>query len=190
MQKKVANGYTMVEMVVILAIVTSISSVVLFSFTGLNEGAAMNRSVRELALAIRQAQNMSLAVTRLEVGSPPTPQIPYGVGIRLSLADAERYFLFADLNPVDYRYTGAEEKIANTEQIFDRRVKISRLVDDNGDTYSAIHIVFLAPEAAVVVSNDAGAAISAETIDIELVSPSGNLTKTITVRSTGQISLR
>lgn len=180
----------MVEMVVILSIITGISSIVLFSFTGLNEGASLNRSVRELALAIRQAQNMSLAVTQIEVGSPPVPQIPSAVGVRLSTADPERYFLFADLDPLDYRYTGDSEKIQNTENIFDRKVRIKKLADDNGTNYPAAHILFTAPEANLVISDGNGAVIPGEKIEIELASPSGNLTKTITVRLSGQISIK
>ena len=133
---------------------------------------------------------MSLAVTQIEVGSPPAPQIPPAVGVRLSTADPERYFLFADLGPLDYRYTGDSEKIQNTENIFDRRVRINRLADDNGTNYSATHILFTAPEANLVISDGNGAVIPGEKIDIELASPSGNLTKTITVRLSGQISIK
>ena len=180
----------MVEMVVILAIITAVSAVVLFSFTGLNEGTSLNRSVRELALAARQAQNMSLAVTQLEIGSPPAPQIPPAVGIRLSTEDPERYFLFADLAPVDNRYTGIEEKIENTEKTLERRIKINRITDDDDDDYSAVHIIFVAPEATVVISDEDGEIISGEKIDIELISPSGNLIKTLTVWLSGQISVK
>ena len=37
------KGFTMIEVVVMVAIVTAISSVVLFSFAGLNESGALNR---------------------------------------------------------------------------------------------------------------------------------------------------
>lgn len=180
----------MVEMVVILSIITAVSGVALFGFTGLNEGTSLNRSVRELALAARQAQNMSLAVTQLEIGSPSTPQIPPAVGIRLSTGDPERYFLFADLTPADNRYTGIEEKIENTEKTFERRIKIRRIIDGNNSFYSVIHIIFVAPEATVVISDENGAIISGEKINIELISPSSNLIKTLTVWLSGQISIK
>jgi len=189
-EKKTPAGYTMVEMVVILAIITGISGIVLFSFTGLNEGASLNRSIRELALAIRRAQNMSLAVTQLEVGSPPTSQIPPAVGVRLSTQDPERYFLFADLAPVDNRYTGVGEKIGNTETLFERRVKINRIRGDGGSPHTTVHILFTAPEANITFSDDAGAVIPGEKIEIELISPSGDLVRTITVRLSGQISVK
>lgn len=180
----------MVEMVVILSIVTAISSVVLFSFSGLSEGAALNRSARELALAIRQAQNMSLAVTQIDVGSPPTPQIPPAVGIRLNTAEPNIFFLFADLPSVDNKYTGASEKIPGTQTTFERRVKINRIIDESGASKPLAHIIFVAPEATLVLTDEAGAATLGEKINIELSSPSGNLKKTVTVRVSGQVSIK
>ena len=180
----------MVEMVVMLSIVTAISSVVLFSFTGLNEGAALNRSVRELTLAIRQAQNMSLAVTQLEVGSPPTPQIPSAVGVYISTNMADRFFLFADLPTVDFKYSGSSEKIPGTEKVMERRVIINRIIDESGNSRPTVHILFTAPEANLTLTNDAGASISSDKIDIELITPSGNLKRIITVRVSGQISIK
>lgn len=180
----------MVEMVVMLAIITAISSVVLFSFTGLNEGAALNRSVRELALAIRQAQNMSLAVTQLEVGSPPTKQIPPAVGLHLSLAEPDRYFLFADLPPADNKYSGPAERIPGSSAVFERRVKISKIAAEGGSAKSLVHIIFSAPEANLALTDDLGASTLGEKVDIELVTPSGDLKRTLSVRISGQISIK
>lgn len=180
----------MVEMVVILAIVTAVSAVVLFSFTGLSEGTALSRSARELALAIRQAQNMSLAVTQINVGSPPTAQIPPAVGIRLNTAEPTIYFLFADLPIVDNRYSGDSEKILGTQITFERRVKINRIVDEAGAPKALAHIIFAAPEASVFITDANGSSTLGEKVDIELTAPSGNLKKTITIRSSGQISIK
>lgn len=183
-------GYTMVEMVVILSIVTAVSSVVLFSFTGLSEGAALNRSARELALAIRQAQNMSLAVTQISVGSPPVAQIPPAVGIRLNTGEPNIYFLFADLPNVDNKYSGESEKIPGTQITFERRVKINRILDESGTSKPLVHIIFAAPEATEIITDSAGSATLGEKVDIELVSPSGTLKRTITVRISGQVNIK
>src|SRR3989344_5941766 len=179
---KLCEGFTMVEIVVMLSIITAISGIVLASFTGLNESSSTNRSSRELALAIRRAQNMSLAVTQIEAGSPPTSQIPPGIGVRLDSTDPTKYFLFADLAPANFKYNGTEEKITTTETIFERRVKINRMVGEAGQEYSTIHVVSPAPEATLFITNESGVAISGDKIDVELISPSGQLKKTVTIR--------
>lgn len=188
-----SNGFTMIEIVVILAIITALSVVVLFSFTGFNEGAAINRSVRELSLTLRRAQNMSLSVTQITIGIPAIPRIPPAVGIML-VKNQSSYFLFADLEPRDNKYTDSSEKIGNDE-IMERNIKISSITDDKGTEYNSINIIFVAPEAVVLLSNDIGTDLTKaippiNTINIKLATPSGQLNKTISVRTSGQINIK
>lgn len=183
----------MIEIVVMLAIITALSVIVLFNFTGFNEGAALNRSIRELALALRRAQNMSLSVTQITIGIPPIPRIPPAVGILL-VKNQSSYFLFADLEPRDNKYTDNSEKIGNDE-IMERNIKISSMTDDNGTEYNNIHIIFVAPEAVVILSDNNGIDLTKavppiNTINIKLTTPSGKLNKTINVRTSGQINIK
>lgn len=184
------TGFTMVEIVVILAIITILSAVVLFNFTGFNEGAVLNRSVRELSLAIRRAQNMSLSVTQIIVGMPPVPRIPPAIGIQFT-KNQSIYTLFADLEPRDNKYSDAGEKIG-ADEIFQRNIKISDLTDDKNTSYNRINILFTAPEATIIFSDTNGINLtsSVSAVNIKLQTPSGQLTKTITVRTSGQISVK
>ena len=181
-------GFTMIEVVVMLAIITLLSAVVLFNFTGFNEGAFLNRYVRELSLAIRKAQNMSLAVTQIIIGNPPVPQTPPAIGLQL-IKSQSSYFLFADLNPRDNKYTDNGEKIGGDEK-FERNIKINNITDENGVSYDSINIIFTSPEANIIFSDVNGVDISntISVINIQLQTSSGQLTKTISVRSSGQIS--
>lgn len=184
------NGFTMVEIVVMLAIITAISGAVLVNFSGLNEGGALNRSARELALNIRRAQNSSLAVTEIAAGDPPVKTISPAVGVELT-RNQSAYFLFADLDsptPRDYRYSGSYEKIGQDE-IFQRNVKISSLTAPGGGTYSKVNLVFNAPEASLVIADSSGLSIG-NTLLITLTAPTTGQTKTITVRTSGQISIQ
>ena len=52
----------MVELVVLLAIITLISGVVLASFPVLSRRIHLQRSTRQVALSLRKAQNMAFAV--------------------------------------------------------------------------------------------------------------------------------
>lgn len=178
-----------------MMIITIISAVVLVSFTGLHEGAAINRSAREMALALRRGQNMSLAVTQIDTNAGP--RIPPAVGVRFD-AGSSRYFLFADLTP-DNSYrpdvvadTG-DAKLVGGETTMEGGVSVRSLTvyDTFGTprTVAAAHVLFLAPEASAVISDAAGASLG-DTIRIELASGSGQLTKRITVRTSGQVSIR
>lgn len=189
----------MVEIVVILAIITAISAVVLFSFSGLNEGAALNRSVREIALAMRRAQNMSLAVT--SISTPTGPRVPKAVGIRISLNEPQRYFIFADFGPgasgaPDGRWRAGDDVKIGSDVIFPRGIKVTGLECRDSspppvytDCPRIIHILFTAPEAVLAITGENGNDLG-DIINIRFGRPSGADTKTVTVRTSGQISIR
>lgn len=190
------EGFTMFEIVVMLGIVTAISTVVLFSFTGLNEGVALNRSVREIALAFRKAQNMSLAVTSVETSLGP--RIPKAIGVRLSLTDPQRYFVFADLNTDGKWDIVNDAKIGNNYETFLRGIKIVALECRNSSpppiytpcpSPPIIHIIFTSPEATLVIT-DTNGADAGDIVNIRFGKPTGSDTKTVTVRTSGQISIK
>lgn len=185
------KGFTIFEVLVMLAIVTAISAQVLFSFTGLNEGAALHRSAQQLALAIRRAQNMSLAVSTLRVGQTfPQFLIPPAVGVRISTATRERdrYVLFADLgNPGNRAYDADTEFIA--EEALHRGVRVQELRRDGAAVQEA-RIVFAAPEAEMEIATDPSpVGQPPQRIDIVLKANSGQ-TRTITVTTSGQVSIQ
>lgn len=188
------GGFTMVEVVVMMSIITIISAVVLVSFTGLHEGAAINRSARELALAIRKAQNMSLAVTQIETLAGP--RIPPAVGMRFA-ENGETYFSFADFNR-DNRYGDElpeDERDVRLaiDAIFEGGVRIrsAAYYDSFGTRRQAplLYVVFAAPEATVTISGADGVSLG-DHAEIVLATRSGQLTKTVSVRTSGQISIK
>ncbi|MFY9463084.1 MAG: hypothetical protein WAP52_02780 [Candidatus Sungiibacteriota bacterium] len=188
------RGFTMVEVVVMMTIMVTISGMVLVSFTGLHEGSALSRAVRELALAIRKVQNTSLAVT--QVNTNAGPKIPSAVGLRLTQG-ASVYVLFADLTR-DNKYDTSvilddpDARIGD-DQIFERGVKVKSLTYtdalNNPATVAVAHIIFAAPEAAVFIGDQDGNTLG-DILKIELTAASGNVTKTVTVRTSGQVSIR
>ncbi|MDP3710119.1 MAG: type II secretion system protein [bacterium] len=183
------RGFTMIEVVVMLGIVTAISSVVLFSFTGLNENGALNRSVRELALNIRKAQNASLAVTEQMVGSPAVATLPPAVGLELTINDSS-YRIFADLDsptPRDFKYSGLSEKIGEDE-VFLKNIRVLELNTPSGNQ-SKINIIFTAPEASIVITQADGVVVGNK-VDIKIEAPTTRQTKTVTVRTSGQITVK
>ena len=184
----------MVEVVIVMMIMVTISGIILVSFTGLHEGTAVSRATRELALALRQAQNISLAVTQVDTQSGP--KIPSAVGIRLSVG-ASAYLLFADLtrdNKYDPEVVSAypDAKIGG-ERVFEGGARVGSLGYDDelgqSQTVATVYIMFLAPDATILITDQDGSQIG-DVLRAELVSVSGGVKKTITVRTSGQISIR
>lgn len=184
-------GFTLVEIVVILGIVTAISALVLFGFGGFNEGVSLHRATRKLALDIRRAQNMAIATAQVSVGDPnPALRIPPAVGVRLDRGEPLLYFLFVDLRPLDFRYGGGGEKISNSNTAFDRGVRIRRLINTDETEYAAVHIIFTSPESDIHITDNNGNTIPGDLISVELASASGTTKKTVTIRTSGQISIK
>jgi prepilin-type N-terminal cleavage/methylation domain-containing protein len=183
------KGFTVVEVVIVLAIITMISSIILANFSGFNEGVTLSRSVRELALAARKAQNMALAVLRV-TRQDGTTGIPRAMGIQVSRGTAG-YFIFADFVN-DNRYNQSDdEKISPGTMIFERGAAITDFLGKNNTLLSAskIHIIFASPEAAITLTDENGTDIG-EKVTFRLVSQSGKVTKSVTVRTSGQISAK
>ena len=184
----------MVEIVVMLAILTAVSAIVLVSFSGISQSGAGNRALRELALDIRRAQNMSLAVTQIAMGdSPPVNQIPPAVGVQIT-KNSDTYIIFGDLpggtSQQDYKYTDSSEKIGPNREL-QGSVRVQRVLTENGQELSvtAIHILFSAPEADMLITDQNGSSLG-DFVAIELASASGQNTKQIRIRTSGQISIR
>lgn len=181
-------GFSLAEAVVVMAIIVAISAQVLISFTGLGETAAINRASQGIALSLRKAQNMALAVTPI----PGFTVIPPAVGVRFDLVSPGEYLFFADRKDVvaqDFQYTpgaGDPERIATST--FERGVRINRLLDQNNTTYTVAHILFSNPESTIFLTRSDGTSIPGTTLSVELINAIGKK-KTIIVRTSGQIQI-
>lgn len=189
---KYNRGFTVTEIVVAAAIISFLSAAILVSFTGIRSSATLNRSLRELAIAIRQTQSTALGVTVTSTQVPPVS------GLKLSTAtaaDAKKYIVFSDLNDINgdtvpdgnLKYDRPPDVLVE-EGVFEPNIRIKSLMVDTMKKVDTVHILFSSPEAAVSLTDDAGMPVG-ELLQIELEAPSGD-TKKITVRISGQISIR
>lgn len=187
-------GFTAIEFVVTLAIIMLIGGQVFISFSGLGQGVALNRAVQELVGEIRRAQYGALAVVYApQAGIPPSP----AVGLRISIGTTPSVLRFIDRNdsactPAPCVQNGKYDSIQNEkigEYLFPDNIRISRVLDDQGNSYTAAHILFEVPEASIQFTRDDGTAFPGNRMDIELASPTG-AHKTVTTRVTGQINAR
>ncbi|MBI4225177.1 MAG: type II secretion system protein [Candidatus Sungbacteria bacterium] len=184
------SGFTAIELVVSLAIIILVSAQIFVSFSGIGQGVTINRTVQEIIDEIRKAQYAAIAVIYApNFGLPPSPSV--GMRISTVVGPTPQVLRFIDRNDCagcvqNNTYDAAQnEKIG--EYALPANMKINRLLDDQGNTYSTMHILFQVPEATVFLAKDDGTAFPGNRVDIELASTSG-VKKIITVRVTGQIN--
>ena len=119
------------------------------------------------------------------------------VGVRLATG-SPIYFSFADIVQ-DNKYSevvvggSVDAKINPGDQTFDGGIKVASLTYYDalviGHTVPIANVVFVAPEATVVLTDATGISLG-DTLEITLVSGSGQVSKRVTVRTSGQVSIK
>jgi len=85
-------GFTLVEILVVLAIIVMITAVVIFNIARQRQDSALLRSAQTLSLNLRQAESFALSSKVFK-----TQGVPCGWGIHFSGINSTSYIIFADL---------------------------------------------------------------------------------------------
>jgi len=182
------RGFTMVEVVIMLGIIVIVSAVVLANFPGVSASINLQRSVQQLALWFRQAQNQALAVRQVQ--GPFGPVVPPGVGVYISTADPTHYIIFADICPSapnnNKIYDAGCDIVIETVGL-ERGVRIMELTDEDAQNQSAVSVVFTVPEAVATVYNTSSSI--GEFILVKLRTDSGGFIRSVRARTSGQIAI-
>ena len=187
------KGFSLIELMVVISIVTLISGVTLFNHNRFRGGVALENLAYEIALAIRQAQFFGINVRMIE-GSFDT-----GYGVYFDKTDPTSFILFADLN--DNRFYDDSNEIIDVYTIT-RGNQIKYLCVDGeclnpeaSDT-EELHITFVRPEPDAIIKTEkpsdcgSGTEIECGLAEIYIGSPSENVPdKVISVGMTGFISV-
>ncbi|OGF74443.1 hypothetical protein A3J56_00400 [Candidatus Giovannonibacteria bacterium RIFCSPHIGHO2_02_FULL_46_20] len=192
--KKTSRGFTLVELVVVIGIVSLISTVTLANFPNFRDRIALNKESGKVAAALRNAQSFSLGVRQF--ASFPGPQgacdevfqsnFPsYGVSFT---AGDSAYYLFGDVNCNVGRDEGAEEV---ESFILEGGVRIQEIcvdIDDETPTCGVpwTDVVYARPFPQVKISSEAGSHAS---VQLNLQSRDGATGRHVIIRNTGQVSV-
>ncbi|MES3005217.1 MAG: type II secretion system protein [Patescibacteria group bacterium] len=193
------KGFTLVEVLVSISIVTVMMVVVLYNYGRFTDRLALTAAGQEIAVTIRQAQTYGLSVREL-TSSPGS--FSSGYGTYFTLSDPTSYYLFADVVADKMYGIGSVCGAPSTEcvQRFALRngIRISRLcsVPSIGapvcapatSSFNAMSVTFLRPnpDANIRLSNSGLFYADPLTSQIVLVSPQGT-ELVITIESTGQV---
>ena len=187
-------GFTLVEMIVTVGIFAVITSVVFAGYRDFDGGIVLTNLAYEIAITIRQAQVYGLSV-RDASGGPSPFNVRYGIHLPGLIPNA--FILFADVND-DQTYTSL---VTPPELIENLSITRGNIIDDFCGTIAPgvsecaktggitwLDIMFLRPDPDALFRSSTGAVYQSATVVVK--SPRTNGTKTITVLSTGQISVQ
>ena len=170
--KQIIKGFSLIEVIVTLSLITILTLVVLANYRGGEKRYILQSANQQLISDIRKAQNIALS---------PGPQFTAGVGIHFDLNKSNSYFFFLDKNK-NQKYDGPEERWGE-ETSFPPKIQMKTILPlTDGRT---MDIFFLPPDPTTYINGffdiNNSTTISLEMKDIDIP------TRTITIKSNGLI---
>jgi prepilin-type N-terminal cleavage/methylation domain-containing protein len=211
------RGFTVIELSVVVGIMTMLTAVVFSNFPKFNRQLAVQREANKLAIILRKAQSFALAVREFDASNtddpfcenPPVRFPPYGVSFSMvsggpgDARNNKTYVIFGDINcssmppSVTDAYTVTD--LEEVEVIrMSREVAIKSLTGYNasdclGCALSKADATYQRPAPSVVLNGRTlfgGLLISdLDRIEIVLEIPGENLSRTVVIQTTGQVSV-
>ena len=205
------KGFSLAEIIVVLAIITLIMGTVLYNAPLFNMRIAMTQAARLLSFGLRDAQSRAVAVQVNASGSAPNT---YGIWVTTSTADGnlnnirdnEQYTLFSDVKNVDGRYDlpigptcgdATQDPECVARYTFQRGIRIFRLVRPGppATNVNEFSILFRRPDPTVSI-HDGATIFSPFTsgtfgpFQIYIESSDASINKEIDIWLTGQVSVK
>lgn len=168
------KGFTLVEMITVVAIFTIMSSIVIFNYNKFRSDTILTNMAYEVALSIREAQIYGVSVRK---GGPGSYSDPYG--IYLPVGASGQYFLFVESDDDDdMKFTGTSctdlisPEACITPYSLQRNVKISNIQKVSGTSCetsekTGLSIVFNRPNPEPVITGKTIGSVSQVEITIE-----------------------
>lgn len=187
----------MVEVAVMMAITVLVAGIILASFPALSGSIKLQRSSRDVALALRRAQNFAFAVREVALDDG-TRTVPGAYGLYFNRQSAPgSYLIFADLRGVggdpNGRYDEGSDPVIERASL-DTGLAFEDFVTDFDSPPQAlsrpvVNVTFSIPESRLTIRNLVGA-VAGESVELRLADSRGSLRRSVYVRSTGQIYTR
>ncbi|MEX0917161.1 MAG: prepilin-type N-terminal cleavage/methylation domain-containing protein [Candidatus Paceibacterota bacterium] len=191
------KGFSLIELLVSVAIITLITGVVLANHARFGGSVLLGDLAYEIALSMRQAQIFGISVREFGVGSG---QFDVGYGIHFNgFFEGSSYVFFSDTDD-DQVYDYTTDPLTSDELVEVFRIGRNNMISDfcgvrpdlTTDCYAdgdidLLNISFKRPNPEATIKSDIPSVVYNSAI-ITVRSPQ-EITRTITVESTGQISV-
>ena len=179
------RGFTLVEVLVSIGIFTVLTGVVLSNYRGYNTNALFANASEDIVLALRQAQVYGVGVK----GTGTSFTTPYGVYFSTVAAKKNEIVIFADTNGNRIYNPLAGETAVETIK-WNSTTAVSTITCDGVPCGNNVYVTFKRPNPDAFVATVANQAISVGKLDVVLNDSNTGKTSTISITSTGQISLQ
>jgi len=160
------KGFTLTELLVVIAVISILSAIILPSYRTGERQFALQRSAYKVAQDIRMAQEMAMSAKEFP-GAPASFKGSYGINFQIN---STSYTLFADLN--ENKIFDSGEAIENPT--LEKRIRISNLSPS-----SPLNITFSPPDPTININPSDSLATITLTNDIQ--------TKNIKINKAGLI---
>lgn len=193
----VPRGFTLIEVVVVIGVISIIASLMLANFPRFNKQIAVEREAAKIALSLRKAQSYALAVREFNATfnddpfcvNPPV-KFP-GYGIFLSLADPAEYFVYGDANCSKYYESSPiEEAVEEVKMESGTRLTAIKGYDaavcSGGCDLAGLSVLYVRPGPTTILKDNG---IDYSHAEVTLKSADGAVQKKVVVRITGQVSV-
>ncbi|HEY0220973.1 MAG TPA: prepilin-type N-terminal cleavage/methylation domain-containing protein [Candidatus Paceibacterota bacterium] len=194
LSSKNISGFTLVELMIVVAIATVIISTALYQYVLFNDKLSLSSSAQEVALIIREAQTQSISSKINPFSIFVTADHPYGIAFRSWSALNSEYYLFSDDDGNNFGSFSACNSFSECKQTFQLRngIKINCVGSvgecPNSPTTYDLAVLFRRPSTdAFIYKSSTGSAMG--TGVIQLVSSTGRSINII-LNSTGQIYIQ
>src|SRR3989344_1535428 len=183
------RAFTLVELVVVVAIATVVMTSIIIQQTKWSDRLIVNTQSYELALMIRQAQTYSLGVREYMAGTGD--KFDLGYGLYFNQGTLDRYIFFADANKNQKYDVGEvmETKLLTRGVVINRVCGATRCMPSGGPLNN-VSISFFRPEtrANIALLNNGGSSVDVPPVTIYLRS-SGGKEYSVKVEANGQVSI-
>jgi len=175
------KGFSLIELLVSIAILVIVSGIVFFNQSGFNNNVLLENLAYEISLTIRQAQSYGLQSKETKIGAISTFEAGYGV--YFDLANPDKLVLYLDENE-DHIYDLGETEVDSLKITGGSEItKLCAGVDCN---VTKLSISFIRPDPTAYISNNNAFLESTGKITI---TSKKNEEKVISINRLGQISI-
>jgi len=164
--RNIESGFTLIEMLAVLAIITVITGIVIFNVGTERQNSALLRSAQNLSLNLRRAQAYALSSKKFMTDI----DVPWGWGVHFFGAGSTNYVIFADRDNNKIRTDSSED--------------LETVNFENGISLGSSNIndvVFAPPEPTTVFTPN-------QTVASVVLINKNSVTRVITINKTGFIS--